>query len=304
MKENPMSKNYTFWHVSIGTASLFSLVALLMLPLGDIQAGGRVDSFTCIQLCGKLADVLSRQRNPLLALMVFLLVLGMAVLAFAFLLAFLSPAREKGRDLCAIAAPFLILLPLTAMVLENQQLFSAIGYGEDAVSEKTLSIWFFILIGLLLALLILGILDLFSDRVSGKSDADTEKTILWQPSPIPEPVEEKPVLSGGYLLGRAGMQKGKRFPIQPGQIITIGRSPACDIPITTGNRFISRKHCTVRLSAKTGKYAVTDYSRNGVYIKNETPDLRDARLPSGTAVHLGRGATICLGLDGNEFYLG
>lgn len=300
-----MENKRAFWQLSIGLTAGFSLIILLFLPVIRVSAPDGETAVSCINLCGRIAQVISSQRNLALSMMMFLLFAGMLLTAGTVLTALFMRGMERARDLCAIITPFFILLPLVMLVLESEQLLGMVGVGAIALKRSSLEIWYYVLIGLQLLMMILGILDFFAERASDGEKKLGGKTVLWQPDEEADGPDGQKAVKTGYLEGRAGMFKGKKIPARVNEVIVIGRDKSkADVVITRGNKFISRKHCTVRLSAKTNKYAVTDYSRNGVYIQGEGGDLKDSRLPSKTTVHLDRGTVICLGLEGNAFYLG
>ena len=300
-----MDHKRAFWQFSIGLTAGFSLIILLFLPVVRVSAAGAETSVSCIGLCGRIAEVISKRRSTAAALLMFLLFTGTLLTAGTSFTALFMKGMERARDICAIVTPFFILLPLVMLVLESELILDMAGIGAASIRRGSLEIWFYVLIGLQLLLLILGILDFFAERAADERAAAREgKTVLWQPGEQ-EDAAGRQAVKPGYLEGRAGMYKGKRIPARVNEIIVIGRDrKSADVAITRGNRFISRKHCTVRLSGKTNKYAVTDYSRNGVYIMGEGGELKDSRLPGKTTVHVDRGTIICLGLDGNAFYLG
>jgi putative nucleotidyltransferase with HDIG domain len=72
-------------------------------------------------------------------------------------------------------------------------------------------------------------------------------------------------------------------PIQPGQTLTAGRTPQCDLQLDDPS--VSRRHCTVELAAN-GLLQVKDLeSANGTFI-NERP-IKDASARPGDVIRLG-----------------
>jgi predicted component of type VI protein secretion system len=73
------------------------------------------------------------------------------------------------------------------------------------------------------------------------------------------------------------------FPLQPGQTLTVGRTPPCDVQLDDPS--VSRRHCTITLLAN-GRLQVADLeSANGTFI-NERP-IKDATARSGDLIRAG-----------------
>ncbi len=80
----------------------------------------------------------------------------------------------------------------------------------------------------------------------------------------------------------SGKSKGSSFVLEPGRVLTIGRSPSNDICIPDTK--ISRIHCQVELA--DGKCNLTDLnSSNGTFVDGQRVD--EAVLEDGDSFHLG-----------------
>lgn len=102
--------------------------------------------------------------------------------------------------------------------------------------------------------------------------------------------------AGGYIVGVEGEYKGKILQIKAGGQLRLGRSSDCDIVLQ--NPKASRHHCIIRYNAGNGKYLVTDYSSNGVYLSN------GKRFPQKKTVELDAGTVLLIANDQTVFELG
>ncbi|MBP3634465.1 MAG: FHA domain-containing protein [Oscillospiraceae bacterium] len=101
---------------------------------------------------------------------------------------------------------------------------------------------------------------------------------------------------GSGLICLAGEYRGITIPMISGAKVTLGRDATFCNLVLSGSK-ISRKHCEIEYLGVGGKYRVTDYSTNGVFVKG------GSKLDRGTAVELSSGTVICLGNDLNMFQL-
>lgn len=76
------------------------------------------------------------------------------------------------------------------------------------------------------------------------------------------------------------------FPINNGDIITIGKDPkSCAIVITQNNQYVSAVHCSVKFT--NGRYELFDGSRNGVKVNgSEIPKQQWTTIASGSIFSL------------------
>ena len=89
-----------------------------------------------------------------------------------------------------------------------------------------------------------------------------------------------------FLEGISGTVTGRVFPIQEGQVLTIGRLEGCDLCLP-GQGNVSGRHC--RIAMQAGQLTVTDLgSTNGTYVGGQ-------RLAANVPVALRGGSTVYLG---------
>ncbi len=108
---------------------------------------------------------------------------------------------------------------------------------------------------------------------------------------------------GGVMEGLTGAYAGARIELGVKEEVLVGRNPKfAHVVIDKNNADISRKHCGIRIEEQSGKYLVTDYSRNGTFAKTEGSE-EEMRLPPKKAIRLPEGTVIRLGRRGNTFLL-
>lgn len=107
----------------------------------------------------------------------------------------------------------------------------------------------------------------------------------------------------GVVEGREGVYAGARIELGAGEELLFGRNPRdTHVVIDKNNADISRRHCSVYLEEATGKFVVTDYSRNGTFAR--TAEMgEEMRLPFRKATRLPKGTVLRLGRQGNVFVL-
>lgn len=89
-----------------------------------------------------------------------------------------------------------------------------------------------------------------------------------------------------FLEGISGTVTGRVFPIQEGQVLTVGRLEGCDLCLP-GQGNVSGRHC--RIAMQAGQLTVTDLgSTNGTYVGGQ-------RLAANVPVALHSGSTVYLG---------
>ncbi len=84
-----------------------------------------------------------------------------------------------------------------------------------------------------------------------------------------------------------GMYSGAVIDIHTGEDVIVGRSyEGVNLVISSPN--ISRRHCLIKYIPETEEYAVTDYSRNGTYLKDGRRLIKDKEehLPRGTILYI------------------
>ena len=101
----------------------------------------------------------------------------------------------------------------------------------------------------------------------------------------------------GALVFTKGKLLGAIIRIRDNKEITVGRD-ATRSDVVVNAMTISRRHCKVVYHKDTGRYTVTDYSKNGVY----TGDGK--RLPSDEEVEVNAGEELWLGDEENILRLG
>lgn len=100
----------------------------------------------------------------------------------------------------------------------------------------------------------------------------------------------------GTIVCTRGAMQGAEFPMNDGEVVTLGRDSAvCNIILPDMD--ISRRHCTVQFNGRDNCYYVTDYSSLGVRLNGTMP------LEKNAAVSCPRGSKIVLGNGNNEFML-
>lgn len=107
---------------------------------------------------------------------------------------------------------------------------------------------------------------------------------------------ETMMVKKGALIGLGGMYQGAELPIEIGETLTIGRD-AEKSNLVIQEREISRAHCAVSFDPIRQCYTVTDYSTNGVYLKD------GSQIAQGQPVYLYSGDTIRLGNTVHVFRL-
>jgi pSer/pThr/pTyr-binding forkhead associated (FHA) protein len=101
----------------------------------------------------------------------------------------------------------------------------------------------------------------------------------------------------GSIMGLTGTYADAIFRLDPDEDITIGRDPkTSQIVVDEDCDLVSRTHCTVKGSTKSGQYSVIDYSKNGTFVNGE-------RLPRGIVVSVPRGSVLFIGDRQNTFKL-
>lgn len=101
----------------------------------------------------------------------------------------------------------------------------------------------------------------------------------------------------GALVFTKGKLLGAIIRIKDGKEITIGRD-AMKSDIVVNAKTVSRLHCKVIYHKISGDYTVTDYSKNGVYLRD------GSRLPVGKAIKVESGEELWLGDGDNILRLG
>lgn len=101
----------------------------------------------------------------------------------------------------------------------------------------------------------------------------------------------------GSIMGLSGAYADAIFRLDPDENITIGRDPkTSQIVVDEDCELVSRTHCTVKGSSRSGQYSVIDHSSNGTFINGE-------RLPKGIVVSVPRGSILYVGDTQNTFKL-
>lgn len=108
--------------------------------------------------------------------------------------------------------------------------------------------------------------------------------------------EETMMVKAGALIGLGGMYQGAELPIEIGDTLTIGRD-AEKSNLVIPEREISRMHCAVSFDPARQCYTVTDYSTNGIYLKD------GSQIAQGQPTYLYSGDTIRLGNTVHVFRL-
>ena len=132
------------------------------------------------------------------------------------------------------------------------------------------------------------------DESARAAEADPEITVVYT-------TEIGPVR--GVIEGLEGVYAGARIELGAGEEILFGRNPRyAHVVIDRNNADISRKHCGVSVEEASGKFLVTDYSRNGTFARAAEAG-EEMRLPVKKATRLPQGTVIRLGRQGNVFLL-
>ncbi len=98
-----------------------------------------------------------------------------------------------------------------------------------------------------------------------------------------------------YVIG--GSNSGYKIPINPGEVINIGKDPSmCQLIVASSYTNISRKHCSITYDAVQNIYIVTDFSTNGTYYNG-------TRLAKNQPSYLERGSVINLANTDNNIRL-
>ena len=107
----------------------------------------------------------------------------------------------------------------------------------------------------------------------------------------------------GVIEGLEGVYAGARIEIGADETILFGRNPKyAHVVIDRNNADISRRHCGVCVEERSGKYLVTDFSRNGTFARAVDAG-EEMRLSAKKATRLPKGTVIRLGRRGNTFLL-
>lgn len=102
---------------------------------------------------------------------------------------------------------------------------------------------------------------------------------------------------GGAIIGQKGFLLGKIIRLKSDTLYFLGRDASqCDVEIK-GDR-VSRVHCSILYSSKTGEYVLRDCSTNGVVIDLKYKVKKDAE------VSLKPGSTLLIGSEENQIRLG
>jgi uncharacterized membrane protein YhaH (DUF805 family) len=99
-----------------------------------------------------------------------------------------------------------------------------------------------------------------------------------------------PYYQTGTITGISGMYNGASFPINPGEMMVLGRDSAlAHIVIDQGASRVSRKHVSLIYDPRQKLYYAHDYSSNGTFKDDGSrlPVDVDVALPSGTVISLG-----------------
>lgn len=289
-------------------------VLLFIVPLAHTSGE---TAPTYMNICGILAKSLSRQKNTGLALTLFAMVLGFGGVLIAVLLTPLSRTLGAARSITAMLSGALILVPLVQLLLGRPALTGVLGLAEGTDPP---AMGCYILAGLALALIVSAIFELVTGlpkraaagkrngegaakgaeqrrnnaaRATKKRGAEDEITVLHTAT--------GPVC--GRIEGIAGSYIGGVIELGANEEILFGRSPrSANVVIGKNNADISRKHCSVRMDANTGRYLVTDYSRNGTFART-SGNAEEMRLTQKKPTYLSKGTILRLGKRDNEFRL-
>src|SRR5262249_31124974 len=99
--------------------------------------------------------------------------------------------------------------------------------------------------------------------------------------PAPGGPSHPGVPMAAQLVITAGPDKGKTFPLTPGQTLQIGRSQATATKLT--DRTVSRVHCEVEWDGR--RAVVHNISSRGTYLNGES--VTEAELRPGDVLRLG-----------------
>lgn len=119
----------------------------------------------------------------------------------------------------------------------------------------------------------------------------------WVNGPIPDEPSgvTVPIPRKGTLNFIAGEYKGARISLNSDEDILLGRNQEiCQLVFS--EKDISRKHCKIRYSGRSGHYYVTDYSSLGT-VMNDSVRLRngeETKCSVGTKLTLGSGKNILI----------
>ncbi len=101
----------------------------------------------------------------------------------------------------------------------------------------------------------------------------------------------------GTIIGVKGVLLGKYIRFKPDERVLLGRDSAqCDVVVP--GIHISGVHMELRFDRKTGRYVVTDKSRNGVVLNEKF------KLVKNTPTEVERGSHLLIGDTENEIVLG
>lgn len=99
---------------------------------------------------------------------------------------------------------------------------------------------------------------------------------------------ETMMVKKGALIGLGGMYQGAELPIEIGDTLTIGRD-AEKSNLVIPEKEISRIHCSVSFNPIRQCYMITDFSTNGVYLKDgsQIAQRQPVYLYSGDTIRMG-----------------
>lgn len=135
-----------------------------------------------------------------------------------------------------------------------------------------------------------------SEKVESEPEKATGK-VYGSLAPKPEPEIKAPTGKSASIKFLSGKLAGKRWEIEPGKTIVIGRGANCNIVLESSEEHVSRVHCSVAFDASDDRYIVTDRSSAGTYVGN------GIKLEPGQATSIPRGAEIYLATQTNKFIL-
>ena len=105
--------------------------------------------------------------------------------------------------------------------------------------------------------------------------------------------------NNGNIMWISGDYTGYSFPVNPGEVVIIGRDPSlANIIIDQRFTTVSKRHCAISFDPNMQLYTVTDYSSNGTFING------GIKLESNKPLQLAPETVVSIGNGENSFRLG
>ena len=144
--------------------------------------------------------------------------------------------------------------------------------------------------GMQAATLILDILIAYKNDIQWKQTPAIKLGEETAGGQVSQPMQPERRAPGGSITAVSGAYAGAVFSMKDNETRNFGRDPMqCQIVFDDKNIEVSHMHCSIRYSAMNNSYIVTDYSKTGTWLDNNTrlrPNMANT-LPAGTVIFLG-----------------